>query len=256
MARLFKKGKTALASSVLNILGLTAAFAALYIILVQVHHDLAYNKGLKDSVRIYVLTMPNRSGGSASYQVYVNRPMAEAAIDAVPNVEVGGCGELYGTQVSARLGEGQSPIELKTTSFSRQGLDVFGFELVAGSWDNWIDPDKDVALSESAAKRMGLQVGDHFQYGYWNWRDASLVAIYKDMPVNSDLSSFDMVQNLGEEGLDNWQQWGFNYFVKLTPGTDPKEFEEIAEKIAVDLWVSTMELDASAMNEEEKAHFE
>ena len=40
MARIFKKGKTAFASSVLNILGLTAAFAALYIILVQVHHDL------------------------------------------------------------------------------------------------------------------------------------------------------------------------------------------------------------------------
>ena len=56
MARILKKGKTALASSILNILGLTAAFAALYIILVQVHHDLTYNKALKDSERIYVLT--------------------------------------------------------------------------------------------------------------------------------------------------------------------------------------------------------
>ena len=36
MSRIIKKGKTALASSILNILGLTAAFAALYIILVQV----------------------------------------------------------------------------------------------------------------------------------------------------------------------------------------------------------------------------
>ena len=250
MVRIFKKGRTSFVSSILNILGLTAAFAALYIILVQVHHDLTYSKALTDSDRIYVLMMPNGS-------VYVNRPMAEAAIDAAPSVEVGGCGELFGTQVSARLGEGLSPIELKTTNFSRQGLDVFGFELVAGSWDNWIDPDKDVALSESAAKRMGLQVGDHFQYGYWKWRDASLVAIYKDMPVNSDLSSFDMVQNLGKEGLDNWQQWGFNYFVKLAKGTDPKEFEEIANKVAVDIWMTECEIkDVSAMNEEEKAQFE
>lgn len=30
-------------SGVLNILGMTVAFAALYIILVQVHHDLTYN---------------------------------------------------------------------------------------------------------------------------------------------------------------------------------------------------------------------
>ena len=60
MARIFKKGKTSLVSSILNILGLTAAFAALYIILVQVHHDLTFNKALKDSDRIYVLTMPDR----------------------------------------------------------------------------------------------------------------------------------------------------------------------------------------------------
>lgn len=32
MARIYKKGKTSLVSSILNILGLTAAFAALYII--------------------------------------------------------------------------------------------------------------------------------------------------------------------------------------------------------------------------------
>ena len=56
MTRIYKKGKTSLVSSILNILGLTAAFAALYIILVQVHHDITYNKALKDSDQIYVLT--------------------------------------------------------------------------------------------------------------------------------------------------------------------------------------------------------
>ena len=261
MKRVIKKGRTALASSVLNILGLTAAFAALYIILVQVHHDLTYNKALKDSDRIYVLTMPNWSEDGVSYQDCVNRPLSEAIIDAVPSVEAGGCGEIRGgEQISVRSGEGQSPIELNKSNFSRQGLDVFGFELVAGSWDNWIDPEKDFALSESAAKRLGLQVGDHFQYGYWRWSDATVVAIYKDMPLNSDLSSFDMVQNLGKEGLDNWHQWGFNYFVKLAPGADPKDFEAIAKKIGFDHLMSLMELeselDVNTLSEEEKARFE
>jgi hypothetical protein len=53
---------------------LTAAFAALYIILVQVHHDFTYNKALKDSDRIYVLTMPDRFSNNV-YSTYVNRPM-------------------------------------------------------------------------------------------------------------------------------------------------------------------------------------
>lgn len=44
-------------SAILNIVGLAAAFAALYIILVQVHHDLTYNKALKDSDQIHCLSL-------------------------------------------------------------------------------------------------------------------------------------------------------------------------------------------------------
>ena len=39
----------------LNILGMSAAFAAIYIILVQVSYDLGYNKQIKDVDRIYVM---------------------------------------------------------------------------------------------------------------------------------------------------------------------------------------------------------
>ena len=70
MARIFKKGKTSLVSSILNILGLTAAFAALYIILVQVHHDLTYNKALKDSDRIYCLVKVEQN--YAGYRILTN----------------------------------------------------------------------------------------------------------------------------------------------------------------------------------------
>ena len=124
MARIYKKGKTSLVSSILNILGLTAAFAALYIILVQVHHDFTYNKALKDSDRIYVLTMPDRFSNNV-YSTYVNRQMSEAVIAAVPSVEAGGCAANLGSnEVSVRLGEGQSSVELRVTSFSKTCLDL------------------------------------------------------------------------------------------------------------------------------------
>ena len=251
MARIFKKGKTTLVSSILNILGLTAAFAALYIILVQVRHDLTYNKGLKDSDRIYCLTMPDMFSNNA-YSIWVNRPMSEAIISAVPGVEAGGFAAIQGGDiVSARTDEGQPSVELKATSFSRSGIDVFGFELVAGSWDNWIG-NNNVVMSESAAKRLGLQVGDHFQYGYWNWSDVTVVAIYKDMPVNSDLSSFDFILNMGDVGMDNWNQWGFNYFIKLVKGADIKDFEEAAAKIACDSWIKTCNINEQNVTEENR----
>ena len=255
MARIFKKGKTSLVSSILNILGLTAAFAALYIILVQVHHDLTYNKALKDSDRIYCLTMPDMFSNNA-YSTYVNRPMSEAIIDAVPSVEAGGCATIRdGGEVSVRLGEEQSSVELRVTSFSKPAIDVFGFELVAGNLDNWISYT-DAVMSESAAKRLGLQVGDHFQYGYWNWNDATVAAIYKDMPVNSDLSSFDFILNMGNMAMDDWNQWGYNYFIKLVKGADVKDFEEAAAKIACDSWIKSCNVNDQNLTEEEAARFE
>ena len=246
MARIYKKGKTSLVSSILNILGLTAAFAALYIILVQVHHDLTYNKALKDSDRIYVLTMPDRFSNNV-YSTYVNRQMSEAVIAAVPSVEAGCCAaDLGSNEVSVRLGEGQSSVELRVTSFSKPAIDVFGFELVAGN----------LVMSESAAKRLGLQVGDHFQCGSWNWTDVTVAAIYKDMPVNSDLSSIDFILNLGDAGMSDWSQWGWNYFIKLAKGADPKEFDEIAHQVAFALFKTEFDIDESNMTEEKAADIE
>jgi len=43
------RGRKYIASSLLNIIGMAMAFAALYIIMVQVHYDLNYNKSIKDS---------------------------------------------------------------------------------------------------------------------------------------------------------------------------------------------------------------
>ena len=191
-----------------------------------------------------------------AYSIWVNRPMSEAIIDAVPSVEAGGCATIRdGGEVSVRLGEEQSSVELRVTSFSKPAIDVFGFELVAGNLDNWISYT-DAVMSESAAKRLGLQVGDHFQYGYWNWNDATVAAIYKDMPVNSDLSSFDFILNMGDMAMDDWNQWGYNYFIKLVKGADVKDFEEAAAKIACDSWIKSCNIKDQNLTEEEEIKLE
>ena len=226
MARIYKKGKTSLVSSILNILGLTAAFAALYIILVQVRHDFAYNKAIKDSDRIYVLTKKETS--QSAYTSYMNRPMGEYVIAASPDVEVGGCGSISGNPCKIRVSDEQSPVDITVTSLSKGAREVFGFELVAGNWDDLTGLA--IALSESAARRLGVQVGDVMKYygGAW-WVETPIVAIYKDMPQHSDLSSFEMVFDMGDNFLDDWKEFSFNYFLKLRKGADPKAINEVAK---------------------------
>ena len=99
--RIIKQSKTTMVSSILNILGLTAAFAALYIILVQVHHDLSYNKALKDSDRIYVLTQ--KEINQSEYSSYLCRPLGEYVINSSPDIEAGGCGKIIGNPITVRV---------------------------------------------------------------------------------------------------------------------------------------------------------
>ena len=245
MARIYKKGKTSLVSSILNILGLTAAFAALYIILVQVHHDLTYNKALKDSDRIYCLA--RKEQGFSGYMPWMSRPLGEAVVANSPDIEVGGYAKLEGEYRNIRLGDNQPLVEAEMARFTPPTIEVFGFELVSGSWDNW--QGDAFALSESAAKRFGLQVGDPFQYqAGMKWADATVAAIYKDMPRNSDLGAFDMVYNYGDQFIDDWREFGFHYFVKLRKGADPNSIDEISKPFWRQFLIA---VDNPAANDEE-----
>jgi putative ABC transport system permease protein len=226
MARIFKKGKTAFASSVLNVLGLTAAFAALYIILVQVHHDLTYNKTLKDSDRIYCLVKKDQNFDA--YSSYLCRPIGEYVLNASPDIEAGGCGNIDGNPVKVRVSDEQSPVSIAITAMNQGARDVFGFELVAGNWDDLTGTN--FALSESAAQRLGVQVGDVIKYFDGSaWREISIVVIYKDMPKHSDLSSFEMMANFGDNCLDDWKEFSFKYYLKLRKGADPNAITEVAK---------------------------
>ena len=72
-------------SSILNVLGMAVAFAAFYIILVQVDYDLNFNKGIKDSEKVFVLS--TNSQGEAKYNsLYYCRPLAEKLLQSSPNL--------------------------------------------------------------------------------------------------------------------------------------------------------------------------
>ena len=228
MARIFKKGKTAFASSVLNILGLTAAFAALYIILVQVHHDLTYNKGLKDSDRIYVLT--KQESRSTGYSSYLCRPIGEYVVNASPDIEAGGCGRIAGVPAKIRVRDDQSPVSGSQVALNKGAREVFGFELVAGNWDDLTGAT--LAVSESMAKRLGVQVGDVVKnLAETKWIETTIVAIYKDMPKHSDLSSFDIVWDMPDVLLDEWKEFSYFYYLKLREGADPEAITEVAKPV-------------------------
>lgn len=223
-------------SVALNIVGLTAALAALYIIMVQVSHNLSFNRAVPDSDRIYLTTWGGSFTEDGDYGPFICRPMAEAIIAKTPGIEVGGHAlfhDLFNADTECRIAPVNGTISLPVhfAELTTGGREVFGFELIAGNWDDMTDNSR-YALSESTARRLGLGVGESFKLcgAYWglavNVATISVAAIYADPPRHSDLEKVDIFRNSDKDGLNQWSEWSSVYFVKLREGVTPEEAEQ------------------------------
>ena len=232
MRKLFK------GSGILNLLGMTAAFAALYILLVQVYYDLSYNKQMKDVERIYIMATPSWFE-QGQYQVSLNRPIQKAILESAGMVEsygvayIGGDGKNY-----TRVGEGDDArtYQIGTSQLTRGALDVFGFKPVVGTFDG-MDKEETVAISESAAELMGVGVGDAIYVGKGK-EPMTIVAVYEDMPMNSDLNNIHILFccYLETRSIDDFGEWSYHHFIKLNSPDSKADFEAHAKKVVEEFW--------------------
>ena len=216
-------------SSLLNVIGLTLAFTAFYVIMTQVWWELGYNRSLHEADRIYLVENEDWYE-PGKWSSWLNRPVPERVIASTAGVEVGGCmwgGFGSGTcWTSNEPSFGYNKFSASCGSVSLPFLDVFAFRSVEGDVHDLGKP-KSVIVSREAAERMRVGVGSLI------WVDTAepqpdgameVVAVFEDFPDNSLLGECEVVKNLGETNLYTTSEWSFNYFVKFRPGADPDEF--------------------------------
>lgn len=216
-------------SSLLNVIGLTLAFTAFYVIMTQVWWELGYNRSLHEADRIYLVENEDWYE-PGKWSSWLNRPVPERVIASTAGVEVGGCmwgGFGSGTcWTSNEPSFGYNKFSASCGSVSLPFLDVFAFRSVEGDVHDLGKP-KSVIVSREVAERMRVGVGSLI------WVDTDepqpdgameVVAVFEDFPDNSLLGECEVVKNLGETNLYTTSEWSFNYFVKFRPGADPDEF--------------------------------
>ena len=237
------------ASSLLNIVGLTLAFTACYIILAQVRWELTYNRTLPDSERIYLIETtdwytPGR------WQAWLSRPLSERLISSTSAVEAGGC-SWGGFGPMTVLRENASKMgydrfnNIYAGSISLPMLDIFDFKPVAGDVHE-LKRSQSVIISRSTAEQLGVGVGDMLwcdiaQPSAENARE--VVAIFEDFPQNSLMGKCHMAMDLGDKSLDDPSEWSYNYYVRLQFGADPGAIADGWEKFFI-------EMNPSAANED------
>lgn len=228
------------ASSVMNVIGLAVAFATAYLILVQVRHDFTFNQSVPDGERIYYLEMDGTMAGMGKFQSWLPRPLGNSICNDNPTVEDFGVIPAGISELISGFGSDAILIHnAETDSYDKVKIKVLGWgvtckaaemlgvQLVKGDLSKATEA---FVITESAAKRIGLDVGDVFCFGdEWGKGQNSITAIVTDFPKNSDWEDIELFYDIGEQSIDSQSEWSFNHLVKLHSADDVQQFLEVAK---------------------------
>ncbi len=227
-----KRYKTA---SILNIVGLTLAFMAFYIIMAQVVYNVSYNRSIKDSERVYLIA--TQWTGENEWSSYSPRYTTEQAFKLCPDVE---CGGSWRPEQAKRLYKRINnyhfePFDGSCCVISSSMFDVLSFECVAGNLYDFTKPDH-VVISQSLAERMDVTVGDVIYLPSMGWnaspepeKPVTIAGIYKDFAPNTMMKGFDVVMYAGDDiaNIKDNGMYDRMHYVKLREGADPQNYENI-----------------------------
>ena len=227
-------------SSVLNIVGMAVAFAAVYLIAVQVKFDLSYNRVIKNSERIYRLEYPGWDNEMNRWDIWWNRQYPDKLAAICPEVEAAGSigvmpHSRYQDEYSIKRNATIENFTISVAGAEPEGLAVFPFEMLAGRLED-LKTEDDLIISESTAKRFNLSVGDGLYYGRGAQNGAirTVVAIYKDFPKPSSISmpmGYVLLEPQEQTSENDWQD---TYYIRLQKGTDVEEIEQRMAQFVVD----------------------
>ena len=226
-------------SSLLNVVGMAIAYASVYLISVQVKHDLSYDKVIPNSENIYRLESPNwYEEGKWSYNW--NRQWPDEMCADVPEIEASGSIWIYASgavDFSIRRNQTIDNLKIVLSSAEPEGLEVFPFEFVEGGLEDFRAANG-IIISEEVAKKYDLKVGDFLTVGRGleSGYGFNIVGIFKNFPEPSNISVCEGWINMGSQ--QNAQINNFNdpYYVRLNEDASHLEVENKMNANMIEAW--------------------
>ena len=212
----------------LNILGLSLAFAAFIIIMMQLQYDWTFDRSVKQADCIYRVDVVESERGQMAI---VARPMAEAFTQSSPHILAGMICDtgtetlLFSVERAGQLINCQESARKVSPSFT----DVFNLEMVEGD-AHVLKDNKQVLMPESMARKLfGKEsaVGRSLQFGK---SSITVGGVYRDFAENSSMSNC-IYYSLGDENKDSWNNWDYSFFIRVDrPENASGLFENFKEK--------------------------
>ena len=217
-------------ASQLNILGLSVAFAAFIMLMIQVRYERTFDTVYKKTGRIYRVesTLVPTEASLASRQSYTSfcaRPLMEMMLPSVPQIASyvimhSGPSEMY---VKYETGEGELAGMIVPFRRVSAGMpEVFDMEILEGVAASLAEPGK-ALIPESLARQMfGRESAIGRQIAQTDGTFFTIGGVYKDYPENTSIVN-DMKISLGEDFRNDWTDWALLLYVVLAEDASPEE---------------------------------
>ena len=241
---IFRKFATA---NLLNLLGLSLAFASFFVIMTQVNFDLGYNKSITEHENLFRMTL-KLGPGEDDYGTTLPRPVVERLASASPHV----------TGYSVRNGwinYDQFVVDNQEYSLNliygeREFLSVFKPTVISGDVKG-LDQIGNIVLPRSEALRMFGTTDAAGKTMKYKWDDKTfynVCAVIEDYPENNLLHGACFIGVNWNEG--NYDNWNYDAYIRVDDVANLSTVQNSLRQTVIELFKDKFELKTK---EEEEA---
>ena len=196
----------------LNLLGLSLAFASFFVIMTQVNYDLGYNKSFTEHEKLFRLTM-KLGPGMEDYGVTLPRPLVEQMAAASPHIKGYGIEEGW-TRIDQFLVDDRE-YSLNLVYGINDFMSVFKPTVICGDLKG-LNQLPNIVLPRSEAMRIfGTvnAVGKTLKYKWVEGWIFNVCAVIEDYPENNFLHGISFRGLNDNEG--NYQNWNYQAYIRV-----------------------------------------
>ena len=212
----------------LNILGLSVAFAAFMVIMMQLDYDFGFDKFHKDHDKIFRVEKNYMNNKGALFK----RPEAEIIFDSSPHIVASAVVNCWNNVAPFFVEKDGERHNYEETSLVVEPsfFDVFSFDFVEGANNGRLSPAKIIIPLSLSRKLFGDEpaVGKQIFHTYWGTQ--TVMAVYRDLPANSILENYIYFAMHDSENKDNWENGSYHAYIRIDDAANVARLHEAIKR--------------------------
>jgi len=234
----------------LNILGLSVAFAAFMVIMMQLDYNFGFDRFHKNSDKIFRYEIRGIFGMDNAYKPIIARPFSELIFKSSPHIVASTIILPMGGEIFFRVENSGNYFKEGAINVTPEFTEVFSFDFVEGYENALSIPDNVIIPLSLSQKLFGNEsaVGQQLTFIVGEIRQAQIGAVYRDFPRNSIINNYIYSAIPEDENRQNWGAWDYVAYVRLDNAANVPTVIESFKQTFESIFGQSFDLDDPAFN--------